>query len=69
MVPASVAGAPADLAVRFSSVLASLKGRSVSTDALFEALRLEALDWGFDHDIDTQIVGSRELVTADEEEA
>jgi hypothetical protein len=48
--------APDDLGARFSSVLSQLNGRSVTADALFETLKLEALDWGLDHDIDTELV-------------
>lgn len=61
MVPAVDVGAPADLAARFSSVLSKLGGRSVSAEALFDALKLETLDWGFDHGIDAQSVATDEV--------
>ena len=60
MVPATGVGAPADLGARFSSVLSKLDGRSVSADALFEALKLEALDWGFDRGIETKLIDAKE---------
>jgi hypothetical protein len=50
------AGAPEDLAARLTSILSGIDGRPVSTDALFETLRLEVLDWGFDHEIGTDMV-------------
>ena len=43
----------ADLQARFKSVLSGLDGRTVSADALFDVLRLEILDWGMDHQIET----------------
>ncbi|MDC9824261.1 hypothetical protein PRN20_10980 [Devosia sp. ZB163] len=51
MVPVTAVEAPADLGARFSSVLSKLDGRSVSTDALFDTLKLETLDWGMDHGV------------------
>ena len=42
-----------DLQARFKSVLGGLDGRTVSADALFDVLRLEILDWGMDHQIET----------------
>lgn len=56
MVPAAVVNAPEDLGARFASVLNKLGSREVSADALLETLRLEALDWGFDHGIDAHAV-------------
>ena len=57
--------APADLAARFSSVLADAQGRKLSADALFDTLKLEALDWGFDHGVETKLVDTAETpVTA-----
>lgn len=61
MDPAADAGAPADLVERFSAVLSRLDGRSVSTDALFDTLRLETLDWGVDRNIDTETVRTAEI--------
>ena len=61
MDPAANADAPADLAARFSSVLSQLNGRSVSTDALFETLRLETLDWGVDRGVATEMVSMTEV--------
>lgn len=60
VVSATGVDAPADLGARFSSVLAKLDGRKVSADALFETLRLEALDWGIDHDVETSRVDANE---------
>ncbi len=66
MVSATAVDAPADLGARFSSVLAKLDGRNVGADALFETLKLEALDWGIDHDVETTLVDTDEKpVTAD----
>lgn len=56
VVSATGVDAPADLGARFSSVLAKLDGRKVGADALFETLRLEALDWGLDNDVGTTLV-------------
>jgi len=57
--------APADLAARFSSVLADAQGRKLSADALFDTLKLEALDWGFDHAVETKLIDTEEVpVTA-----
>ena len=56
VVSATGVDAPADLGARFSSVLAKLDGRKVSAEALFETLRLEALDWGIDNDVETSLV-------------
>lgn len=56
VVSATGVDAPADLGARFSSVLNKLDGRKVSADALFETLRLEALDWGIDNDVETSLV-------------
>lgn len=56
VVSATGVDAPADLGARFSSVLAKLDGRKVSADALFETLKLEALDWGIDNDVETRHV-------------
>jgi hypothetical protein len=60
VVPATAVDAPSDLGARFSSVLAKLDGRRVSADALFETLKLEALDWGIDHDVETKLVDADE---------
>lgn len=56
VVSATGVDAPADLGARFSSVLAKLDGRNVGADALFETLRLEALDWGLDNDVEITLV-------------
>jgi hypothetical protein len=56
VVSATGVDAPADLGVRFSSVLDKLNGRKVSADALFETLRLEALDWGIDNDVEASLI-------------
>ncbi|WP_299640661.1 hypothetical protein [Devosia sp.] len=62
--------APDDLGARFSSVLSKLEGRSVSADALFDALKLEALDWGFDTGVETRLIDMDEKpMTADEGKA
>ena len=45
-----------DLAGRFSDVLGGLAGRNVGADALFEALKLEVLDWGLDNNIAAKIL-------------
>ncbi len=66
MVSATGVDAPSDLGARFSSVLARLDGRNVGADALFETLKLEALDWGIDHDVETRLLDTDEKpVTAD----
>ncbi len=39
----------------------NLNGRSVSTDALFETLRLETLDWGVDRGVATEMVSTAEV--------
>ncbi|HEV2517673.1 MAG TPA: hypothetical protein VGV07_20645 [Devosia sp.] len=68
MVSATGVDAPADLGARFSSVLAKLDGRKVSADALFETLKLEALDWGIDNNVETSPVAlDQKPVTADDE--
>lgn len=68
VVSATGVDAPADLGARFSSVLANLDGRQVSTDVLFETLKLEALDWGIDNDVETSLVALEEKpVTAGDE--
>jgi hypothetical protein len=68
VVSATGVDAPADLGARFSSVLANLDGRQVSADVLFETLKLEALDWGIDNDVETSLVALEEKpVTAGDE--
>ena len=42
------------------SVLARLDGRKVGADALFETLKLEALDWGIDHSVETEMLDTEE---------
>ncbi|WP_421760163.1 hypothetical protein [Devosia sp.] len=62
--------APADLTGRFASVLNGLNNREVGADALFETLKLEALDWGMDQGIDAKIVDTQEQpVTAESEDS
>jgi hypothetical protein len=69
VVSATGVSAPAELGARFSSVLSKLEGRSVSTDALFEALKLEALDWGIDMGIEARLIDTdQQRVTVDESE-
>jgi len=60
VVSATAVDAPADLGARFSSVLGKLDGRSVGTDALFETLKLEALDWGLDHGVETEMLDAEQ---------
>ena len=60
MVSATAVDAPADLGARFSSVLGKLDGRSVGVDALFETLKLEALDWGIDHGVETEMLDTEQ---------
>ncbi len=60
VVSATGVDAPADLGARFSSVLSKLDGRKVSADALFETLKLEALDWGIDNNVETSRVDARQ---------
>lgn len=60
VIPSQGVSAPADLAARFSSVLADAQGRTLSADALFDTLKLEALDWGFDHDVETRLIDTDE---------
>lgn len=68
VVSATGVDAPADLGARFSSVLSKLGGRKVSADVLFETLKLEALDWGIDNDVETSVVTlDKKPVTADDE--
>lgn len=70
--PPKGADAPADLAARFSSVLADAAGRSVSADALFDTLKVEALDWGLDHGVEAKLVDTTEQPVSagdDKEEA
>lgn len=70
MISQTSVSAPADLAERFSSVLNGLGNREVGADALFETLKLEALDWGMDRGIDTKIVNTAEQpVTAESEDS
>lgn len=70
VVPAAGVSAPDDLGARFSSVLGKLDGRRVSADALFETLKLEAIDWGFDTSVETRLIDMDEQpVTAGEDEA
>jgi hypothetical protein len=65
VIPSPGVSAPADLAARFSSVLADAEGRSVSADALFDTLKLEALDWGIDNNVETRLIDTAETpVTA-----
>ena len=61
VIPSQGVSAPADLAARFSSVLADAQGRKLSADALFDTLRLEVLDWGFDRDIETRVLDTNEV--------
>ena len=57
--------APEDLGARFASILDKLGKREVGADALLETLRLEALDWGMDHGIDSHHVDLTDIpVTA-----
>lgn len=56
VIPPQGVDGPAALAARFSSVLADAQGRAVSADALFDTLKLEALDWGLDHDVETRLI-------------
>lgn len=60
VVPATGVSAPADLAARFSSTLNQLDGRRISTDALFETLKIEALDWGIDNGVEAQVIDTEE---------
>jgi hypothetical protein len=62
--PSQGVSATADLAARFSSVLADAQGRTLSADALFDTLKLEALDWGFDHEVETRLIDTREAPVA-----
>jgi len=65
VIPSQGVSAPADLAARFSSVLADAQGRAVSADALFDTLKLEALDWGIDNGVETKLIDTTEVpVTA-----
>ena len=64
VIPSQGVSAPADLAARFSSVLADAAGRSVSADALFDTLKLETLDWGLDHGVETKLVDTAEQPVA-----
>jgi hypothetical protein len=66
VVSATGVDAPADLGARFSSVLAKLDGRKVSADALFETLKLEALDWGIDNEVETRLIDTRQEPVAAE---
>jgi hypothetical protein len=60
VVSATAVDAPADLGARFSSVLSKLDGRSVGADVLFETLKLEALDWGIDHGVETEMLDAEQ---------
>lgn len=60
VIPSQGVNAPADLAARFSTVLGDARGRRVSAEALFDALKLEALDWGFDHGVETRLIDTAE---------
>ena len=60
VIPSKGVSAPVDLAARFSSVLADAQGRTLSAEALFDTLKLEALDWGFDRDIETRLIDTTE---------
>lgn len=64
VIPQTGAGAPADLGARFSSVLSGLDGRTVGTDALFESLKLEVLDWAFDQGLDARLIDADEQPVA-----
>jgi hypothetical protein len=64
VIPPEGVDAPADLAARFSSVLADAQGRRLSADALFDTLKLEALDWGFDNGIETTLIDTAEVPVA-----
>jgi hypothetical protein len=65
VIPSEGVRAPADLAARFSSVLADAQGRTLSADALFDTLKLEVLDWAFDNDVETKVIDTEEVpVTA-----
>jgi hypothetical protein len=68
VVSATAVDAPADLGARFSSVLGKLDGRKVSADALFETLKLEALDWGIDHGVETELLDTEQkpVIAGDE---
>ena len=59
MDPTEGGGASTDLQKRFKTVLEGLAGREVGTDALFDVLKLEVLDWRLD-----QGVGDAELKNA-----
>lgn len=52
----SPADAAADLGARFARTLEGLEGRSPSTNALFEVLLLEALDWGVDQHVKVKLI-------------
>jgi len=66
-IPAQEAAAPADLAARFASILDAVQRRRVTTYALFETLRLETLDWSFDHGIEARVMdASASPVAADD---
>lgn len=54
MIPTEGGDASTDLQKRFQSVLKGLAGRAVGTDALFEVLKLEVLDWRLDHGVDAR---------------
>ncbi len=57
VVPAAVVNAPEDdLGTRFASVLDKLGTREVGARALLDTLRLETLDWGFDHGVEIQAI-------------
>lgn len=58
MIPTESGGASTDLQKRFETVLKGLQGRAVGTDALFDVLRLEVLDWRLDHGIDAEALKS-----------
>ena len=46
-------------------MLSKLTGRSVGADALFETLKLEALDWGLDHGVEIELLDAEQkAVTA-----
>ena len=64
VIPSKGVSAPADLAARLSSVFDDAKGRSVGADALFDALKLEVLDWGFDHGIEAKLIDTAEVPVA-----
>ena len=66
VIPQTGVSASADLAARFSSVLAGLNKRQVGAAALFETLKLETLDWGMDRGVETGLIDTTEQPVAAE---